>query len=141
MFRTAGALIAAALISGAASAQQLAEIDKPASELKQILTDRTDLPGGSQEVRVVTALIEPRTAAAWHTHPTPVYVYVQEGTVSMEIEGQEPRQLQSGVAVAEPLDARMRVVNHGDQPARLVVFQISPPQKAFLEEEKKGQAD
>lgn len=36
----------------------------------------------------------------------------------------------------------MRVINEADAPAKLVVFQISPPQRAFLEEEKgKGRTD
>lgn len=100
MFRSVAIASVAALMAGTAAAQQLAEIDKPASKLDQILTDRAELPGGAQEVRVVTAVIDPRTAAAWHTHPTPVYVFVEEGAITMETEGREPRRLQAGTAVA-----------------------------------------
>lgn len=146
MTKLVPAAAALALLASAASAQQqegqqeggqqqLAEIDKPASQLDQVLAHQVDLQGGPQEVRVVTATIDPKTAAGWHTHPMPVYVFVQEGSLTMEVEGKEPRQLTAGEATAEPLDARMRVINEGDQPAKLVVFQISPAEEAFLEQE------
>lgn len=133
----------AVLARPAAAQEQLAQIDKPASQLNQILAHKAELPAGANEVRVVTATIDPKTAAGWHTHPSPVYVFVQEGALTMEVEGKEPREIKAGEAVAEPLDARMRVINKSEHPAKMVVFQVSPPQKAFLEEEEpqKGKAD
>lgn len=134
---------ALAMAAPALAQEQLAEIDKPASQLNQILAHKAEVQPGTSEIRVVTATVDPKTAAAWHTHPSPVYVFVQEGALTMEVEGKQPREIKAGEAIAEPLDARMRVVNRGDQPAKLVVFQISPPQKAFLEERKppKGKTD
>lgn len=132
---------AAALVlagSSAALAQDagdLTQIDAPASTLEQILAERAEIPGAAQEVRVVEATLAPKTAAAWHTHPSPVYVYVTEGTLTMEVEGRELRRLTAGEATAEPLDARMRVRNEEDTPAKLVVFQISPADEEFLETE------
>lgn len=125
--------------SGAALAQDagdLTTIDEPASTLEQILAEAVELPGEAQEVRVVEATLDPKTAAAWHTHPTPVYVYVTEGTLTMEVDGREPRRLTAGEATAEPLDARMRVLNEEDIPAKVVVFQISPAEEEFLEQEE-----
>lgn len=118
-------------------AQDLTEIDKPASELEEVLAQEIDLPPGDQSVRVVRVAMEPHTAASWHTHPSPVYVYVVEGEVTLEVEG-ETKTVKAGEAVAEPLDARMRAINTTDQPAHAVVFQISPKEKAFLEEEAKN---
>lgn len=132
--------LATALVVGitpTAMAQELKEIEKPASELKQILAHPVEISGGAQEVRVVSVTVDPKTAAAWHTHPTPVYVYVTEGALTMEVEGKEARQIRSGEAVAEPLNARMRVLNEGDEPAKVVVFQISPSEKEFLETDRK----
>lgn len=134
------ALAAAAPAVAQQQQEQLAEIDNPASQLDEILAHKAELPGGENTVRVVTATVEPKTAAAWHTHPSPVYVFVQEGSLTMEIEGQEPRELKTGEATAEPLNKRMRVVNRGDETAKLVVFQVSPPEKAFLEEETPQQS-
>jgi quercetin dioxygenase-like cupin family protein len=123
-------------IASLALAQNLKEIDKPASELEQVLADQAELAAGTKEIRVVRVVMEPHTAAAWHTHPSPVYVYVVEGELTLEV-GDETRTIKAGEAVAEPLDARMRALNTTDKPARAVVFQISPTEKEFLEEEKK----
>ena len=95
---------AAIAVSGAAFAQtEMAEIDRPASELNQILAHPLEIPEGEMEARVVRATIEPRTIAAWHTHPTPVYLYIAKGTLTMEVEGQERRHVAAGEAIAEPL--------------------------------------
>ena len=133
---TLAAVAVLATASSMSLAQDLTEIDKPASELEQVLAQEVELTPGSQEVRVVRVAMEPHTAASWHTHPSPVYVYVVEGELVLEVEG-ENTTIKAGEAVAEPLDARMRALNTTDQPTRAVVFQISPKEKAFLEEETK----
>lgn len=125
----------ALIASGAAYAQtEMTEIDRPASELNQILAHPLEIPEGDLEARVVRATIEPRTTAAWHTHPTPVYLYIAKGTLTMEVEGQERRQIAAGEAVAEPLNSPMRVINEGDETVEIIVFQISPPKEEFLEQ-------
>lgn len=133
------AVLPAALVVASATpvmAQDLTEIEEPATELNEVLAHPVDLAGGSQEVRVVEATVAPRTSAGWHTHPTPVYLYITQGTLTMEVEGEETRRVSAGEALAEPLDARMRVRNEGDEPVRLVVFQISPADEEFLETER-----
>ncbi len=129
-------LTAAAIVaSGTAFAQtEMAEIDRPASELTQILAQPLEVPDGDLEARVVHATIEPRTIAAWHTHPTPVYLYIAKGTLTMEVEGQERRQVATGEAIAEPLNSPMRVINEGSEPVEIIVFQISPPKAEFLKQ-------
>lgn len=112
----------------------LTQIEKPASELQEIVTEEVELPAGTYKIRVVTATVDPQTAAGWHTHPSPVYVFVREGALTMEVEGKETAELTAGEATAEPLDARMRVLNRGDTPAELVVFQVSPVDAEFLEQ-------
>ncbi|WP_185827455.1 cupin domain-containing protein [Halomonas nitroreducens] len=131
---TLAAVAVLATASSMSLAQDLTEIDKPASELEQVLAHEVELSAGAQEVRVVRVTMEPHTAAAWHNHPSPVYVYVEEGEVVLEVEG-ESKTIKAGEAIAEPLDARMRALNTTDKPARAVVFQISPTEEAFLEEE------
>lgn len=126
---------AAILVSGTAFAEtEMTEIDRPASELNQILANPLEIPKGELEARVVRATIEPRTIAAWHTHPTPVYLYIAKGVLTMEVEGQERRQVAAGEAIAEPLNSPMRVINEGDEPVEVIVFQISPPKSEFLKQ-------
>ncbi|GAA0630938.1 cupin domain-containing protein [Halomonas beimenensis] len=131
---TLAAVAALATASSMSLAKDLTEIDTPASELEQVLAQEVELPAGAQEVRVIRVTMDPHTAAAWHSHPSPVYVYVAEGEVVLEVEG-ESKTIKAGEAVSEPLDARMRAMNTTDQPARAVVFQISPKEEAFLEED------
>lgn len=118
-----------------AVAQDMTEIDKAASELNQILTEKAEGLEGTQEVRVVRARLDPMTIGAWHVHPSPVYVYVMEGEMTYEAEGEEPQSVGAGEAVAETVGARMRVMNRTEEPVEVVVFQISPAEKEFLEEE------
>lgn len=128
----------ALLLSGPAWAQEpLKEIDKPASQLDQVLAQQVEISAESQEVRVVRATLEPRTAGAWHRHPTPVYLYVVSGALTIEVEGQEARTVAGGEAIAEPLDAPMRAINENDAPVEVVVFQISPVDQKFLEPSSK----
>lgn len=125
----------ALVASGAAFAQaDMTEVDRPASELNQIPAHPLELPERDLEARVVRATVEPRTTAAWHTHPTPVYLYIETGTLTVEVEGQERRQIAAGEAVAEPLNSPMRVINRGDETVEIIVFQISPPREEFLEQ-------
>ncbi|WP_404384264.1 cupin domain-containing protein [Caenispirillum salinarum] len=134
----ASMLVAGASGAVAQDAKGLEEIDKPASQLDEVLAEEVELPAGTHKIRVVTATVEPKTAAAWHTHPSPVYVFVEEGSLSMEVEGKEVNELTTGEATAEPLNTRMRVVNRGDETAKVVVFQVSPVDAEFLEQEAKG---
>lgn len=124
------------LVTAQGQAQDVTEIDKPASQLDKILAEKAELAGGAQEVRVVAVTLDPMTAGAWHAHPTPVYIYVIEGELTVEVEGKETRTAKAGEAVSEPLDANMRAVNRTDAPVKAVVFQISPAGKEFLEQEK-----
>lgn len=118
----------------------LTGIDKPASQLQEVIAQEVDLPAGTYKIRVVTATVDPKTAAGWHTHPSPVYVFVRAGALTMDVEGKEVTRLEAGDATAEPLDARMRVLNEGDAPAELVVFQVSPVDKDFLEQQAQDAA-
>ena len=128
-------VLAVCLAAPAFAQQDLAQIEAPASTLEEILAENVQLPDTEQEVRVIAATVDPNTAAGWHTHPTPVYVYVVEGELTMEVEGKETRTIGAGEAVAEPLQSPMRVRNESDTPVRVVVFQISPADEAFLEQE------
>lgn len=129
---------AALLLATPGLAGEVTEIDKPASMLEQVFAEEAELPGGANEVRVVRATLEPKTAGSWHVHPTPVYVFVTKGELTLEVDGEEAKTVKPGEAVAETLNARMRAVNNTDEPVEVVVFQISPAEKEFLEEDKQN---
>ena len=111
-----------ALLTGA-QAQQAPQ--GPSYALKKV-TDT--LPKGDNlEVRVRSTTLQPGVVGAWHTHPTPPAVYVVEGTVSFEFKDGTTVQAKAGEAVLEPINMAMRAMNKGDTPAKIVIFQVSPP--------------
>lgn len=127
--------VATVLLAAPAVAQaDTKEIDKPASSLEQVLAHQ--MGSGGDEVRVIRVTLDPHTAGAWHRHPSPVFVYVVSGAVTIELEGKDPTKLAAGQAVAEPLDVPMRAVNEGDEAVEVIVFQISGAGKKFLEPAK-----
>jgi len=56
----------------------------------------------TQEVRILTATLPPGAASTWHTHPSPPFAYVIEGTVVIESETRPPIEVKTGHAIAEP---------------------------------------
>ena len=131
--------VVCALAMPALAQDRLKELDKGSSTREQVLAEHLALGSELREARVNVAAFEPKTAGAWHVHLAPVYVYVLQGTRTFEAEGKEPRVVQAGQATAEDLHTRMRVVNDGDEMAKTVVFQISEPNAAFRQREKKNQ--
>ncbi len=118
---------ALACVASAAQAQQPAPQNPgPNFVLKQIAPT---LPTKEQlEVRVRTSTIQPGAVGQWHTHPTPPIVYVVEGTLSVERKDGETVHTQAGQAVIEPINTVIRATNKGQTPAKLVIFQVSPPE-------------
>ena len=68
--------------------------------------------------------LEANAATGLHLHPCPVVGYIIEGTVSFQIEGEEPRTLKAGDAFHEPANARMVHFDAVDGPARFVAFYL-----------------
>lgn len=94
-----------------------------------ILKER--LEGGS-EVRLLSSQFAPNTSSQWHTHPTAVAVYVENGTGLWEIEGKTPKEVTSGQGLLEPANKRSRVTNVlSTQVLKLVSFQVSAPARPF----------
>jgi quercetin dioxygenase-like cupin family protein len=78
-------------LSGIAMAQEPA---RPNLLLREIVQG---MPSGErQEVRILTATIQPGQATPFHTHRFPVAVYVLDGAFTLEMEGREPLIVQAG---------------------------------------------
>ncbi|MEQ6916296.1 cupin domain-containing protein [Halomonas aquatica] len=87
----------------------------------------TDLEGmEGMEANVVLFEEEPGKVYERHIHPGHVFVYVLEGTIQADVEGQEPQRASAGEVIHERPDQPMvgRVI--GDEGARFLVFQIGP---------------
>jgi quercetin dioxygenase-like cupin family protein len=88
----------------------------------------------TQEVRVLTASFKPGDQTVFHTHRSPVTVYVLEGQFTLDLEGRAPVVLSAGQAFVEPPNVKMTGYNRSATDAlRVVIFYVSDPGTPFLD--------
>jgi quercetin dioxygenase-like cupin family protein len=87
-----------------------------------------------QAVRVLTANFKPGDQTVFHTHRSPVTVYILEGAFTLELEGRPPVIVKAGQAFVEPPNVKMTGYNRSStDPLRLVIFYVSEPDTPFLD--------
>jgi len=90
--------------------------------------------GERQQVSVLTATFQPGDRTVFHTHRSPVTVYVLEGEFTLELEGRPPVVVGPGKAYVEPPHVRMTGHNRSaTQPLKVVIFYVSDPGTPFLD--------
>ncbi len=90
--------------------------------------------GDTQEVRVLTASFKPGDKTAFHTHRSPVTVYVLEGQFTLDLEGRAPVIVKAGEAFVEPPHVKMTGYNKSTTDAlRVVIFYVSDVDTPFLD--------
>ena len=88
----------------------------------------------TQEVRVLTTSFKPGDKTVFHTHRSPVTVYVLEGQFILDLEGREPVVINAGQAYVEPPGVKMTGYNRSaTEPLRVVIFYVSEPGTPFLD--------
>lgn len=129
-WKFAAALLAAG-VAGGSLAQQ------PGFAAPQLLLRESvaGMPRGeTQEVRVMSATFKPGDRTVFHTHRSPVTVYVLEGQFTLELEGRAPQVIPAGQAYVEPPHVKMTGYNRSaTQPLRVVIFYVSDPDTPFLD--------
>lgn len=101
-----------------------------------VLTEAVEqMPRGErQQVSVLTATFQPGDRTVFHTHRSPVTVYVLEGEFTLELEGRPPVVVGPGKAYVEPPHVRMTGHNRSaTQPLKVVIFYVSDPGTPFLD--------
>ena len=123
--------LVASFIGGPALAQD-AGLARPQLLLKEMVQGMPK--GEKQEVRVMTASFKPGDKTVFHTHRSPVTVYILEGAFTLEMEGREPVTVKAGQAMIEPPQARMTGYNRSaTEPLRVLIFYVSDPDTPFLD--------
>ncbi len=89
-----------------------------ASNGQKIAYAKTD----NAEVTVMTVEIAPGKETGWHMHSIPVYAYIIEGTLAVEIEGAQRREFNKGQVIIEVMNTLHNGVNIGTVPVKLVAF-------------------
>src|SRR5688572_13656075 len=106
--KLAGALLIAT-VAGSALAQQQPGFAAPQLVLSEKVAGMPK--ADAQEVRVMTALFKPGDRTVFHTHRSPVTVYVLEGKFTLELEGRPPVVVSAGQAYVEPPNVKMTGYN------------------------------
>ena len=90
--------------------------------------------GDTQEVRVLTATFKPGDKTVFHSHRSPVTVYVLEGQFTLDLEGRAPVVVKAGEAFVEPPNVKMTGYNKSAAEAlRVVIFYVSDVDTPFLD--------
>ena len=89
---------------------------------------QTELEGETgREANIVLFEVEPGWETERHIHPGHVFVYVTDGSLEVDVEGEEQRTVSAGEAFYELPDKPMVARTAGSQEgARFIVFQVGP---------------
>ena len=96
------------------------------AETTQVL--QTELQGETgREANIVLYEVEPGWETERHIHPGHVFVYVTDGSLEVDVEGEERRTVSAGEAFYELPDKPMVARTAGsEEGARFIVFQVGP---------------
>jgi quercetin dioxygenase-like cupin family protein len=130
-FVIAGGALAGTLLAGCALAQQPG-MAAPKLVLSEKVRGMPTAP--TQQVRVLTASFQPGDKTVFHTHRSPVTVYVLEGKFTLDLEGHGPVTVHAGQAYVEPPNVKMTGYNKSaTEPLRVVIFYVSDTDTPFLD--------
>lgn len=76
---------------------------------------------GKAEVVSVIGELEPGGRTARHQHPVPVFVYVLEGTLTVQADGGQPRDYRPGQAYIEDVNHWHQAFNKTSAPVKILV--------------------
>ena len=108
------------------------EVAKPNMLLNDIVAGMPK--GEKQQIRVLTATINPGARTVFHTHRFPVTIYILQGAFTLEMEGRAPVTVKAGEAMVEPPNVKMTGYNRSaTEPMRVVIFYVSDPNTPFLD--------
>lgn len=68
--------------------------------------------------------LQPGQETGWHKHKVPMYVYVLEGTVTVEYDAGVTKEYPAGTAVLEAVDVWHNGTNKGTDPVRMLVVNM-----------------
>jgi quercetin dioxygenase-like cupin family protein len=76
---------------------------------------------GQAEVVSVIGELEPGGRTSRHQHPVPVFVYVLEGTLTVQADGGQSREYAAGKAFIEDVNHWHQASNKGTAPVKILV--------------------
>ncbi len=116
-------VVAVAVFAAAAGIQALKAQQAPSVKRNILLKQDMSIPGREAVMAIVE--LPPGSAEGRHTHPAEVFVFVQEGTISLENEGKPTATLKAGDFFYLPPGRIHQVINGGDAPAKLAAVFVA----------------
>ena len=90
------------------------------SALTRTMVTKADVSVPGREAVVARVEIAPGGVAGWHTHPGDVISYVMDGTATLMVAGQTPRQVTAGEGFVIPAGVVHNAKNDGGSATKLV---------------------
>jgi quercetin dioxygenase-like cupin family protein len=117
--------VLALALAGAATADEYRNV-----EVKKLVTSSTASNGqplaylqtDKPEVSALIVTIPPGGETGWHQHPVPVYAYVLEGELTVQMKDGAKYSFKQGEAVLEVMNTLHNGFNAGGKKVALVVF-------------------
>jgi quercetin dioxygenase-like cupin family protein len=127
---TTGVLALSLLLLGGTAAVHAADPPKEAAVKPLLTQDLPDLPG--KEALMLTVEYPPGGSSKAHRHNADVFVYVLEGSIIMQVDGEQPVTLTPGQVFHEkPTDIHRTSANASKTaPAKFLVFIVKDKGKA-----------
>lgn len=79
---------------------------------------------GKAQVSSSIIVVEPGQETGWAKNPTPMYVYVLEGALTVEYDGGLVKEYRAGTALLEAVGTWRNATNSGTDPARILVVNM-----------------
>ncbi len=85
----------------------------------------------NSEVTILKVTIPPGKSTGWHKHNFPVFAYVQEGVLTVEIENKKTMTFGTNSSFSEVIDLKHNGVNNGKVSVVLIAFFMGEKGKAL----------
>ena len=90
------------------------------SALTRTMVTKADVSVPGREAVIARVEVAPGGVAGWHTHPGDEISYVMEGTATLLVAGQPPRQVSAGEGFVVPAGVVHNAKNDGASATKLV---------------------
>ena len=76
----------------------------------------------NDEVSIVKVTIPPGKSTGWHKHVFPVFAYVLQGTLTVEVENRKTLRFTAGSSLSEVINILHNGINNGKEDVVLIAF-------------------
>ena len=87
----------------------------------------------NDEVSIVKVILPPGKSTGWHKHVFPVFAYVLQGTLTVEVENRKTMQFPVNSSFSEVLNTLHNGVNNGNEDVILIAFFMGEKGKPLSE--------